>query len=77
MAKGDYIIVTYRTPSGFAVARTDARVAGRQVQIDSEKELNLGWINVKEVTRGGTVVMERRFLASEVLAIEIEKKEME
>lgn len=77
MAKGDLITVVLRSSDGTLTMGVEARQNGRKVEIESIKDLGIGWIVVKELTRGNTVVAERRFVAAEVLAIEIDKKEME
>jgi hypothetical protein len=76
VAKGDIIDVTYRTPVGIQSARVEARQNGRKVEYELTNEQKLSWVVVKEVTRGGTTVMEARFIASEVLAVRTEKKEI-
>ena len=71
MSKGDLISIVTRTHTADVVARQN----GRRVEVESVKDLGLGWIVAREVTRGGTVVSEHRFVATEVVSILIDKRD--
>lgn len=74
MSKGDQISVAARG-IGDAV-HTCAEQAGRTVDYEWEKDGNVQWLIVRERTRGGTIVRENRFPASEVLWLAVAKKEV-
>lgn len=69
MAQGDQIKVIYRTGTGTDVETTVATKAGRVVDVEYSKDSGVQWVVVNEKTRGGTTVMEKRFVASEVVAV--------
>jgi len=71
MAKGDYIVIDTKT--GTATVTADQN--GRRVEIESVKDLGLGWIVMKEVTRGGTVVRETRVVSTEVVSVVINRRD--
>lgn len=77
MAKGDCIVVRVRTGGGGTFSgETVARQNGRIVDYSWEKDGGLQWLVVKELTRGGTLVCESRYAASEVVSLSVEKREV-
>ena len=75
MSKGDYISVTVRTGGAGLTQRTvTAEKSGRTVEYEMSKDAGLQWIVVTERTRGGTIVREERFTASEVLILSSQVK---
>lgn len=74
MSKGDQISVAAR---GIAdPIHTAAQQAGRTVDYEWEKDGNVQWLVIREKTRGGTIVRENRFPATEVLWLAVMKKEV-
>lgn len=68
MAKGDKIVVLYRMGSSASQDSFEARKSGRKVETEIVKESGLAWLEIKEVTRGGTEVASARFQMTEVIA---------
>ncbi len=65
MAKGDSVRVVTRTTDETIVASQN----GRTVELDFDKEGGLQWVQVKELTRGGSTVQRALFLVSEVVSV--------
>jgi hypothetical protein len=72
VSKGDIIVISTGRDENSVIT---ARQNGRKVVLESEKDLGLGWVVAKEVTRGGTVIREARVVATEVVSITIERKD--
>ena len=75
MAKGDFILVTVKgaaDPVG-----VHANMNGRRVEYEFDKEGNIQWFVAKELTRGGTTARLIRFPVTEVLAIQVNQKEID
>ena len=76
MAKGDRIGVQIRTGGGNTfMGMIEAHQNGRVVDYSWEKDGGLQWLVVQEKTRGGTLIAESRFAATEVVSFHVEKKE--
>ena len=74
MAKGDSVEVRVRGDDATHLLK--AAQNGRKVNYTFEKDGNIVWLVVQEVTRGGTVIDEGRFPASEVTTIRRQAKEI-
>jgi hypothetical protein len=76
MAKGDFISVLVRTGNGATTdTKVEAQQNGRNIGYEWVKDGNIAWLVVKEITRGGTTVVENRFAASEVVQMTVSKRE--
>lgn len=73
MAKGDTIRLVVR---GMDAITVSASQNGRNVEVEDRKIGSMTWLVVKETTRGGTTVREVRAPHTEVLGVDINKKEI-
>lgn len=71
MAKGDYVVIR----GSVQAEQVMADRAGRKVETSWEKDGNLQWFVAQLQTRGGTVVQEVRFVATDIQSIRVFRKE--
>jgi hypothetical protein len=69
MSQGDYVEVTYGHPGGISSTTLTAEKQGRRVTQEWEKDGNINWLVIRELTRGGTVVREDRYSAATVIHV--------
>jgi hypothetical protein len=63
--RGDRVEITVDVGQGVQVFDVVASRAGRRVEVTTGR----GWVEVNEVTRGGTIVRTARFMAARVVAL--------
>jgi len=76
MAKGDYITALVRAGDTIAPYGVTASQNGRKVDYEIATADKIVWVVIQELTRGGTVVMEFRFRADEVVGVQKSAKEV-
>ena len=69
MAKGDKITVHVRAGDALTNYSLEASQNGRTVEVAFERDGNVQWLVVSELTRGGTLVWEDRYKADEVVLV--------
>lgn len=74
MAKGDKITAWIRSGDTLAPFSIEASQNGRRLEMSFEKDGNIAWIVLTEVTRGGTITWQDRFRADEVVLLRSQYK---